>query len=58
MLSTGLHRKHAIKALNNFVEKQHSYESRGRKKIYNDPILILTKRQTGQIKKLNTILLF
>ncbi len=39
--STGFHRKHAIRTLNNFVEKQPYYEGRGRKKIYDDPQLIL-----------------
>jgi predicted transcriptional regulator YheO len=30
--STGFHRKHAIRTLNNFVEKQPYYEGRGCKK--------------------------
>ncbi len=38
--STGFHRKHATRALNDFVEKQLSYEKRGRKKIYSEPNFI------------------
>ena len=39
--STGFHRKHAIRALNNLIEKQYYREKRGRKKIYDNPNLIL-----------------
>lgn len=39
--STGFHRKHAIRALNNLVEKQYYREKRGRKNKYDDPNLIL-----------------
>ena len=39
--STGFHRKHAIRALNNLVGKQYYREKRGRKNKYDDPNLIL-----------------
>jgi hypothetical protein len=39
--STGLHRKHVIRALNNFVEEPSGKEKRGRKRTYDDPNLIV-----------------